>query len=85
MIMTTLSATQARGDLFDMIKSAIKKHQLFRIHHREGGVVLMSEDDYESLVETLEILSAPHFKRKYRKAKKEIQEGRTVSFEKVFA
>lgn len=29
-----------------------------RDNHREGGVVLMSEDDYESLVETLEILSA---------------------------
>lgn len=82
--MTTLSATRARSDFFELIKNVIKKHQLYQINHREGNVVMISEEDYEGLIETLELLSAPNFKKKYKKAKKEIATGKIVTFEKVF-
>lgn len=82
--MQTLSATQARSDLFGLVKNAVKKHQLCRINHRAGDAILISEEDYESLLETMELLSAPNFRKKHRRARKEIREKKTVSFEEVF-
>ncbi len=50
--MTTITATDARRDFFELIKNATKGHKIYKIHHHKGTAVLMSEDDYESLVET---------------------------------
>ncbi|MCX7011913.1 MAG: type II toxin-antitoxin system prevent-host-death family antitoxin [Candidatus Sumerlaeota bacterium] len=61
--MTTLTATDARRELFDLVKGATDRHEVYRIHHRRGSAVLLSEEDYESLLETLELLSTPGFRR----------------------
>ncbi len=82
--METMSATKARTELFNIIKSSIKTHKQYRITHRDGGVVLLSEEDYNSLIETLELLSIPGLKQSIRKARREIARGETVPFEKVF-
>jgi len=52
--MTTLTATDARRELFDLVKGATLKHKVYRIHHRSGDAVLLSEEDYESLQEMAE-------------------------------
>jgi antitoxin YefM len=44
----------------------------------------MSKEDYESLIETLELLSIPGFLASIKKAKREIAEGKTVPMEEVF-
>ena len=62
-IMASVKATQARKEIFYLIKDAIKKHKEFRIHHRDGDVVLMSEEEYESLQETFDLLSIPGFRK----------------------
>ena len=82
--MTTITATNARQDFFEIVKGATEKHEIYHIHHRKGDVVLMSADEYESLVETLELLATPGFKQGFELAQKEVQEGNTVSFDKVF-
>ncbi len=82
--MTTITATNARQDFFEIIRGATEKHKIYHIHHRKGDVVLMSEEEYESLVETLELLSAPGFKEKFKIAQKEVSEGNTVEFNEVF-
>lgn len=43
------------------------KQEVYYIHHNKRDVVLMSEDEYESLLETLELLSTPEFKKKQKK------------------
>lgn len=82
--MTSISATRARSGFFELIKKVLKRHEPLRINHKDGDVVVMSEEDYESLMETLEILSAPGFRTKYQKSKKQIQKGELVSFADVF-
>ena len=42
----------------------------------------MSEDDYESLLETLELPSTPGVLKGVRKAKQEIEKGQTYSLDK---
>ncbi len=44
----------------------------------------MSEEDYESLVETLELLSIPGFHESIRLADQEIEEGETCSMDELF-
>lgn len=77
-------SVRARSGFFDIIKKVLKRHEPLRINHKDGDVVVMSEEDYESLIETLEILSAPGFRKKYQKSKKQIQKGEVVSFADVF-
>jgi antitoxin YefM len=82
--MTTLTATDARREFFDIVKGATDKHQIYRIHHRRGSVVLLSEDDYDSMIETMELLSTPGFRKSLKKSVGQMRRGETVSFEEVF-
>jgi len=45
-------------------------------------VVVVPLDEYQDLLDTLEILSDPTLKRDVEKARREFREGRTVSWEK---
>ena len=82
--MQTLTATDARHKWFELLKHSVKGHQVYRITSKEGGAVLLSEEDYESLLETLELLSLPGLKKSVRQAKKEIKAGKTYSVKEVF-
>lgn len=82
--MTTLTATDARREFFDVVKGATDKHQIYRIHHRRGSVILMAEDDYDNLIETMELLSTPGFRQSLKKSVEQMRRGETVSFEEVF-
>jgi len=82
--MTTLTATTARREFFDLVKGAAEGHRTFRIQHRRGAVVLISEDDYEGLLETLELLSLPRFRQRLRASIKQMKAGETVSMDELF-
>ena len=82
--MTTMTATDARREFFDVVKGATDKHQVYRIHHRRGSVVLMAEEDYESLLETMELLSTPGFRKSLKRSVAQMHRGETISFEEVF-
>lgn len=82
--MTTLTATDARKAFFDVVKGATDKHQIYRIHHRRGSVVLMAEDDYDSMLETMDLLSTPGFRQSIKKSLRQMHRGETISFEEVF-
>jgi len=80
---TDINATAARRDFFDIIKNTIKKHQIYHIHHRDGDAVLLSEDEYESLQETLELLSIPGFRESIAKSAEQAEKGETFSIDEV--
>ena len=82
--MGTITATQARKELFQIIDRAIQGHEVVRVRHRDGDVVILSEDDYENLIETIDLLSSPGFKKGLAEAEADIAAGRTTPLEKVF-
>ncbi len=82
--MTAITATEARKELFSLIRRALKAHDPVRIQHREGSVVLVSEEDYEGLLETLELLSVDGMIESVNEAKADIAAGRTVSVDEAF-
>jgi antitoxin YefM len=82
--MTTLTATEARRELFDLVKDANQKHKVFRIHHRTGDAILISGEDYEGLLETLELLSIPGFRESIKRSARQAKKGEVFSLEEVF-
>ncbi len=82
--MSTITATDARKSFFDLMKGVNQKHEIYHISHKDGAAVLMSEEEFESLQETLDLLSAKGFREDFERARKEVQEGDTASFEDVF-
>ena len=82
--MTTIPATTARRNFFDLVKGAAEGHQTYRIHHRKGTAILLSEDDYEGLLETLDLLSVPGFRASIKRSLRQAQTGQTVSMDELF-
>ncbi len=82
--MTTLTATRARQNLYRLVKKTVKAHLPIKITSKAGDVVLISEADYESLIETLELLSTPGLLKSIQHAKADIKAGRTKSLREVF-
>lgn len=82
--MTTLTATDARSNLFQLLKETIQGHTTTRISSKEGVVVMLSEEDYESLMETAELMSKKGLLASIKKADKEIKVGKVYSFDQVF-
>lgn len=82
--MSTITATNARKSFFELMKGVNQKHEIYHISHKDGAAVLMSEEEFESLQETLVLLSAKGFREDFEQARKEIEQGDTVSFEDVF-
>ena len=82
--MTTLTTTEARQNLFEIVKKSIKGHVPIKITSKSGDVVMMSEEDYGGLLETLEILSTPGMMKSIRRAESDIKAGRVKSIRQIF-
>ena len=57
--MTTINATQARTQLYKLLAQVAETHEPVHITGRRNSAVLISEDDWRSIQETLHLLSIP--------------------------
>ena len=57
--MTILNATEARSRLYSLIDQTTETHQPIVITGKRANAVLVSEEDWNSIVETLHLLSIP--------------------------
>ena len=82
--MTVLSLADARASLSKHIESAATTHERFEITRNGTRVaVLMSSDDYDALVETVDILSSPDEVAALRTAITELEAGDVSSADEV--
>ncbi|MCB9807682.1 type II toxin-antitoxin system Phd/YefM family antitoxin [Candidatus Peribacteria bacterium] len=82
--MKRVKATEARRQWFDLLKQAGKPGVFIVIQHRDQpDVVMMSIDEYEGWMETMEIMSDPTLLRDIEKGMAEKQSGNTVPLEDV--
>lgn len=81
-MVNTITLKELRPELPEVIKGIDDKLDRYIITKRGKPVaIMMSPDDYEGLLETVEILSDKETARRIKKAKQEIKEGKTVSLE----
>lgn len=64
--MPTLTATEARSKLYRLIDETTNSHQPVIITGKRGNAVLVSEEDWQSLQETLYLLSIPGIRESIR-------------------
>ncbi len=57
--MSTLSASEARANLYRLIDEAASSHKPITITGKRNNAVLVSEADWASIQETLYLLSVP--------------------------
>ena len=62
--MLTTNITSFRKNLFSLIENAISFNEHILISTKSGNAVMMSEEEYNSMIETLYISSVPGLKEK---------------------
>ena len=75
--MITISATKARGNLYSLIKEVRESHEPIQITGKHGNAVLISEEDWQSIHETLFLHSIPGMVDSIKRARAEGLEGAT--------
>ena len=57
--MPTLTASDARANLYRLMDQAAESHQPIVIAGKRGNAVLVSAEDWDAIQETLHLLSVP--------------------------
>ena len=65
--MTILNATEARSKLYSLIDETASTHKPIIITGKRGNAVLVSEDDWNAIEETLYLLSIPRMGESIKK------------------
>ena len=62
--MLNTNATNFRNNMFEMLEQTIKFNEPINISTKNGNAVVISEEDYNNLMETLMLISIPGMKEK---------------------
>ena len=73
--MTTVSATQARSKLYQLIDEANASHVPIQITGKRGNAILLSEEDWSAIQETLFLQSIPGMVDSIQEAREDGIEG----------
>jgi prevent-host-death family protein len=69
--MTSIRATHARTKLYQLLDETADSHEPIKITGKRANGVLISEEDWRSIQETLYLLSIPGMRESIRKGLKE--------------
>ena len=56
---TTINITNARKDLYKLVQQVIESHEPVHIIGKQGSAVIISEEDWKNIEETLYLSSIP--------------------------
>ncbi len=65
--MTTLTVSEARAKLYGLVDEVASEHRPVTIKGKRSSAVLVSESDWESIQETLYLLSIPGMRESIKK------------------
>ena len=66
--MTTLTASEARANLYRLIDQAVESHKPIVISGKRANAVLISEEDWGAIQETLYLLAIPGMRESIKDA-----------------
>mgnify|MGYP004537702699 CR=1 FL=1 len=62
--MVSIDIISFRKNIYEIIENTIEHNEPINIKTKKGNAVILSEEDYNSLMETLYISSVPNLKEK---------------------
>ncbi len=68
--MKTISASAARANLYKLLDDAAESHEPVQITGKRKNAVLVSEEDWRAVQETLYLLSIPKMRESIRRGMK---------------
>jgi len=68
--MSSVTASKARSSLYRLIDEAAESHSPVRISGKRNNAVLVGEDDWSAIQETLYLLSIPGMRESIRRGLK---------------
>lgn len=68
--MTDMTASEARANLYRLLDDAAATHKPVRITGKRNNAVLVAEDDWNAIQETLYLLSIPGMRASIKKGMK---------------
>ena len=81
----TVPAAEARTGFYKMLDQVKNLHERFTItRNGKPEAVVLSADEFEEWVETLEVLSSPKLMATLKSSGKDFRQGKTLSHEDVF-
>lgn len=69
--MTNINITNFRKDIYNLLEQTIKYNEPINISTKSGNAVVLSEEDYNNIMETLYIMSIPGLKDEIIKRSKD--------------
>jgi len=60
--MTNINITNFRKDIYELLDQAIKYNETINVSTKNGNAIILSEEDYNNLIETLYVSSVPGLK-----------------------
>ena len=69
--MATTNVTELRKNLFSTVDSVIKFNEPVQVTTKNGNAILLSEEDYNALLETVYLMSQPGLVCKIKEGEKE--------------
>lgn len=79
--MKTITATKARTNLYKLIDETAKESRPIQITGKRTNAILISEDDWRSIQETLYLMSIPGMKKSIKRGMKTPAEKCSTSIE----
>ena len=62
--MTITNVTNFRKNIFSMLEQTIKYNEPINISTKDGNAVVLSEEEYQGMLETIYLMSIPEMKEK---------------------
>lgn len=69
--MLNTNITTFRKNVFSMVEQTVRYNETLNISTKDGNAIIISEDDYRSLMETVNLLSVPGMRDKLLSGKEE--------------
>ena len=60
--MTNINVTNFRKEIYELLEQTIKYNEPINISTKNGNAIVLSEEDYNSLIETIYLSSIPGLK-----------------------
>ncbi len=81
--MEKLSISAAKKNLTNLVRSVTEENKVYEIEVSQDSAVLISQKNYESLQETIELLSIPGLRESLQRSLQQLADDETYSLEEV--